>query len=553
MEEPHRSESSDLLHKEISLLPLIRRLRGVIPRLIPIRLVPWIRRRWLARLLVAAVCLASAGLFVWQKFLWVLMGFAFPTITEACQRLRESGLGVTAQDLFCHSRSFILTRASVQTLTLAAGFSIACMILVATGRRASAFLPLIGAIGMFSWGVESHGFLMDNAAVLALLGAPAMAMSVLIGYPRREKIAARPRTMLTAAVVCYFGAALANLVAMGLLYHYWSLLWWGSSVYVGATAPGGMILFAALLGTERRWWPWSLAVVAVMLSGGPAQAWPPMLEPRPVFFFAFGSTLAFFIGGFVWSGWGNLSQRLARRRSKQEAWAAPREPKVPRRFRPVVALNALAVSILIISVIAAKSDTFLDWINAPLPTYLGERNSANDLRTKLDLRQALSDMDAYYSKHGTYRGFDAVLGAETDPALAWFQGNFPATAPTPPPPGLWGWPPPLTMAIISASPEDATIAALSRSGSAFCIQNVKDRGITYGKSEVTGGADALNSAIANCASTPWTELAVHPLAPLVCDGTHGYIICRMVQVLIHNIMLTTNPNSPWPPPAASGS
>lgn len=542
MEEHPRSKLSVLLHQEIPL----GRPFGRIRRALPNPLIPAVRRRWLARLLVVVVSIASATIFVWLHFIWTLIAIALPTFLGACERLRASGLKVTSGDWFCHvpSISTIVARASANSLVLASGYALACMILVAGGRRRTAFLPLIGAIGIFARGVPPYDRPSDLLIATLLLASPAFAM-LLLGYPRRAPISAGPIAMLSAAFTCGVASYGADLLVSRILFHSWS-----SSL--GAMSPGlfpylnplAIVLFGAMLGTGRKWWPWSLAVIAVLLSGGFTAALASPIEPRPILLVLFGATVPLFVAGLIWSGWQGLAERLARWRSSDR----DKRPPVPdgrpvnRQLRPVVVLNAIAAAILVTSIMAFQQDPFTVWVAQPLPTFLGARDQANDVRTKLDLRQALTDMDAYYVKHGTYQGFDAALGTRIDPSLAWQDGlRSPSPKPGTPLTGASS-PPGLTMALLTASGNQARLASLSNSGTAFCIQRVRPGLPTYGENR----AGEVETAIKDCDSTPWTEKAVPSLPRLDC-GNPASIICRMVEVLIHNIMRTTNPNSPWPP------
>ena len=108
----------------------------------------------------------------------------------------------------------------------------------------------------------------------------------------------------------------------------------------------------------------------------------------------------------------------------------------------------------------------------------------------------------------------------------------------------------LTMSIESATGGTARIAALSESGTAFCIERTGDGSIRYG----SGGGEpegerhlaAFERAIGLCGSMPWSQAAVRmPDTTRMCDGldpSGGYLICRMVQALIVDTMRRTQPS-----------
>src|SRR5213593_3248724 len=99
--------------------------------------------------------------------------------------------------------------------------------------------------------------------------------------------------------------------------------------------------------------------------------------------------------------------------------------------------------------------------------------AAQDLRTKLDLRQAVAAMDAYRAAHGTYLGFDAVDGADAAPSLAWVDGARSDAS---------GRVPYLTMSVVSATDRRGRVAAVSASGTAFCLERVVRGELYYSNS-----------------------------------------------------------------------
>jgi hypothetical protein len=99
-----------------------------------------------------------------------------------------------------------------------------------------------------------------------------------------------------------------------------------------------------------------------------------------------------------------------------------------------------------------------------------------------------------------------------------------------------------TVSIVSATDGEARVAAISGSGTAFCLQRT-DSGLAYGSGPRAGTPDlagGLQGAVSECGSTPWTAAAVRPFPiATMCDGldaSGGYLICRMVQALMTKTM-----------------
>jgi hypothetical protein len=303
-----------------------------------------------------------------------------------------------------------------------------------------------------------------------------------------------------------------------------------------------MGLFGLILGTDRRWWPWSLAPAAFLLSAGPSMA---LLSgpSRWVDWSPFGYAIPLTAIGFVCSFWTPfsawLTPRLRRTRPDPETTTLDaRESSAGRRVGRTVALNTIAVGLLSASWIMFVADPLPSNVSASLPTYLGVRVAAQDLRTKLDLRQAVAAMDAYRAAHGTFLGFDAADGVQAAPSLAWTDGVRPYASEREPY---------LTMSVISATDRRARVAAVSASGTAFCLERVVGGELSYGSSSAMEPAVrlALKQAIENCGAAPWTAAAIRPLeTERMCDGLDpesGYLLCRMVQVVIADTLSQSKP------------
>jgi len=192
--------------------------------------------------------------------------------------------------------------------------------------------------------------------------------------------------------------------------------------------------------------------------------------------------------------------------------------------------------------VAFRADPLPFQIGTVLPTFLGERTAVNDIRARMNLRLAMTAMDDYRGRAGTYRGFDAKVGTEAEPTLAWFDGIPAGDASTDD--AI------LRVSIVAVSDHSAQVATLSASGDAFCLQRTSG-GLALGK-----GVDdtqqygppiigTLRQAVRACGSTPWTAAAVRPFPiATMCDGMapySSYLICRMVQTLSVDIMREPDP------------
>jgi hypothetical protein len=488
-------------------------------------------------LIVAALCLASAALYVWMRA--PVAGALHAPFAHMCGDLLRPG------DWHCRltETDFLLTYAG-GSLLIGLGLAVPGVVLAASGRRLSAVLPVaLAAAGAWAivvldgrdgsnqlFGItesllgsgesDSYWRVHTEAAILAdvvLISVPALAFAHVLRPPRRPRPADLPRHAVWASTIT-IGAALAAIrVAWADLPH---------EQYVSAPlddvaiSMGLMALFGAMLGTDRRWWPWALAPAAVLLSLGPAAA--VMSIPFNLTMFTwFADALPLFVVGFVASLWRPLAERFAGRRvaSGQSAIAETARPRV----RPVVVLNALAAVLLLVSVLAARFDPLGIQIATSLPTYLGARELAQDVRTKKNPTLAIAAMEEYRTEHGTYRGFDAAAGERSVPELAWSE------VPT----GEE-----LVVRITVASSTSAQVVAHSGSRSVFCAQT-SDAGATYGEA---GGAQ-VGLARAACGSTPLTPDALRMLdVGGLCAGVdEAIVLCRSVQRLIRETLATPAP------------
>ncbi|MEA2579220.1 MAG: hypothetical protein QOE83_112 [Actinomycetota bacterium] len=516
---------------------------------------------WRNGLLVGLVFAVAAGIYVAVR--WGATT-PEPNFLGACQRLRASGLAITSKDWFCRPAPWTHHAAYLgASFLMWLTFVAPCSILAATGRRFTALLPM--AVAPFFtfraidvearwWGTAFWPGHPASAIVLNILCIAAPV--AVVWFANRNR---RPRPEGDPSMVSIFGSAAVLIlptIAVVMLYRHMAI---GESV--GLDSPSWTVVlplavFGALLGPDRRWWPWSVAPVAVLVSFGPTVALL-SLPLRFQIWTLFGSALPLAAVGVLWAAWWPLSLVITRAHRRQQApnpertLAVPLEPDdvdavvpaVPparrRNLRPIVVLDSLAISLLVISLIMFRTDPVPIQIGTALPTFLGERAHWQDVRTRLDLRQAMSAMDAYAAAHGSYQGFTATSGAKSDHSLAWADLlSLHSDTPVPR----------FTM-IVAAAGSRARIGAESPSGAAFCIgRDSPEAVLTYGTQPGHEGKYVrrpLERALAACGESPWTahlEKAM-PIEPLCdgMDGSSGYVICRMVQALAVNIMSTTKP------------
>jgi hypothetical protein len=471
----------------------------------------------------------------------------FPTFAGACERLKASGLPLSPRDWFCQPQPWTAHAEYIGALSLLAiGLILPGMILAMSGRRLTAFLPLVAApwIGWSSFssitwwqsGAWPQGALAISVVNAALVIAPVLAF-VLVWRRTPEQFEARPPSIVAgaAAALPILAGSVAVIAVAGAVQasHIGTL---GSEIGIDRMVPSAVCigLFGVVLGPDRRWWPWALAPVSLLLSGGPSVAL--LIGPTGfVDWSPFGYAIPLAGIGLLGSAWRPVAQWLTPRLRRARTAPTPsREPGG--RGRLFVAFNAVAVAVLLASAIMFIADPMPAHVVVQLPTYLGVRSAAQDLRTKLDLRQAIGAMDAYRALHGTYTGFDAREAADAEPSLAWIDGVRRADASDEPF---------LTISIVTATDSDARVAALSASGNAFCVERVAGGKLAYGTTTfVPRATQAVRQAIATCGATPWTAATVRPIpTATLCDhvGASGYLLCRMVQVFIVETLQRSSP------------
>ena len=434
-------------------------------------------------------------------------------------------------------------------LLIGAALALPGVLLALSGRRLSALLPvavgggaaLLSAVASVSRGGDPqmlfgmgdslvggggsssywqvHGEL-AIAADLILVLIPAVAVLAMLRPEPRPRPEILPRHAAWAATFVIAG----SIVGLRLLWFRMpGELFVSTSLAFSWVSVGIMVLFGALLGTHRRWWPWALVPVAILLSLGPAM----LLMAMPSRFTAFTwfhGALPLVAVGLIASLWHPVANRFAGRAGRATPVATAVAPVRAAAVRPLVVWNALAAGLLVVTLIAVRADPLPTQISTVLPTYLGQRELAQDVRVKHNLTAALAAMESYRTTNGTYAGFDAAAGEEAAPELAWQDGRTGEE---------------LVVGITRATDTRAQVVALSGSGTAFCLQEVGGTR-TVGAAE-RGGVVAARAA---CGSAAWTagELRMFDVEAM-CDGMDDQVLtmCRAAQLLVRETLATPAP------------
>jgi hypothetical protein len=484
------------------------------------------------------LCAAAAILYAWMRV--PVAGQVHAHLTSYCDTL-----AMQPGDWTCRlSRTSVLAAYTGGSLLVGLALALPGVILAASGRRFSALIP-VGAAGvatLFAAGLwfvgwhasqylfgitdsvfigsgvghaywQTHG-VQSIAADLVLVCVPTLAVAFLIRPARRPRPEPLPRH---AAWLATFAVA-SGLVAVRIGFsHLPSDLFVQSfaDTWISAMV---MLVFGAMLGTDRRWWPWALVPVAVVLSLGPAML--VMSIPTDLTAFSwFGGVLPLVCAGFVGSLWRPIAERFAGQHTAQRAPRAISAATV----RPTVVLNSVAIALLALSLLAVRTDPLPIQISTSLPTYLGARELAQDVRAKMNLGIAIDAMQSYRAEHGTFVGFNAAAGERAASELDWLDGASGDQ---------------LVVGIVAADAGKARLVTSSDSGRAFCMQVISGAGrasVTYG----SAGHDDVDRAIGRCGSTAWTPAAVRMFdVDAMCSGADDQVIimCRSVQRLVRTTL-----------------
>ena len=504
-------------------------------------------RRWRSALIIGIVSVASAVVLALAYPRFTLgRDVAFPTFQGACERIRESGIPPVPGDWWCSSPAWHLdANVIIRTLLSGIGIGFALAVLAATGRRASALLVLIPVM-FFGSAINTNTALSPLwltgdtlrwifwwTVPLLALAAPAIVVARIAHRDLQIERAGLKGRLLAGALCVILSLGVLVFVQAMFLVHFDT----GQRIdFVrGLFHPGEwlepemiraafmVMIFGALLGRQRPWWPWAIAVAAFFMSQGLAGILYFEWNPEGTRAWTeFGSVLPLFLLGLVWSNWGAWAQRV--RSGSATGSASPPAMRAAVPSRPVAAVMAVAG----IGLLAASLIMFVaEQIATPLPTYLRTRDQANDVRARMNLAEAMTSLDAYRQRTGTFEGFD--VASSSDSSLAWVDARNADDHEA------------LTVRLLEATDRVARVEVLSNSDAAFCLEHRAGSSWRYGSGAGTGESEnseaALAAAAADCGSKPWTaDLVARPDFPTCRARTPGFLICRMVSVLMFNIL-----------------
>jgi hypothetical protein len=378
--------------------------------------------------------------------------------------------------------------------------------------------PFVGA-GHPSGVWFSHP-LLASVADLTLVSIPAVAIAFVFRPPRRPRASTPKRH---AAWVATF-AITGSIVAM-------QMVWPRSPIsdLVQANFEHSLVAIAfialagAMVGTDRRFWPWWLAPAAVLLSLGPTAA-AVGIPSRFVASSWFAGVAPLAVAGLLGSLWRPVAMRLS---GASAVGAPPSVERADRSVRPNVVLNAVAVALLLLSAIAVRTDPLPIQISTSLPTYLGVREAAEDTRAEMNLLVAIDALDTYRGDHGSFAGFEPATGERLAPSVDWSNS-------------VGGWP--LDVAVVDVSAVDARVVVGSTTGAVYCART-DGRVATYGSATSERGkvldAAVVRRAVAACDSTPLTEDAARTLdmgQECAVADEQALVVCRSVQRLVERTL-----------------
>ncbi len=476
---------------------------------------------------VLPACLLSVGLVALLGLNIYPSNFAFPTFLGACERIKEAGLGPTPDDWFCYLRPQGMTPGPVMSsFLLGLGFALPGVFLALRGRRLTAFLPILAffLVGFVSpegepevlilrpnlwWPVS---FLKGNGGAQLLvatlvLSIPALSVIVFLRPRAEPRDPLGPRSRIIASIPC---VTVGGLVI--------ATLWWLGSPYLHGSIIG-LAIFGSLMGRDRRWVPWTFILEAILLSQGPSQMlwrfdpgseWTAFLPA--LFLFALASICS-------------ALQPIARLIELRRPATAPRDwVMIPVTDADLKASGVRGTRILNLvgaaALVAAFGFSTLG-VGAravqPSRTFLGFRGRAQDVVAIRTLRSALDGANAFHLKNGTFRRFEGH--ARDDRGLVWRRRIAITNLDPRDPPSV---------SIVATSKKRIALVSVSRSGKTICV--AERRGTT-----TFGMGRQPKAAVRRCGETPWSEVP-SPRIPTCDAASDDYILCRMVQVLVVNIL-----------------
>lgn len=477
---------------------------------------------------VVAVSLIASGLLIASR-------------TSAARAIATSfdqmcaNVGGRPGDWFCEvtfTRSLVAHAGGA--LLLGLGLALPGLILTLAGRRWLSLAPLLLTTAVASiaavvaprdlgdqlLGLLHTGFLTSEArtwwathpvpSVLAdavLVAAPTIAVALFL-RPDRHRLprVARGRAFFASSVVA--GSIAIVVMVIG-------------RVEFAGYAPGRlslgvplvvMAVFGALLGPDRRWWPWSIVPVAVLLSMGPSMLLMGGVS-RLVVFSWFGGVLTLVAAGLIGSLWFPLAFG---RGSLAPSPPTPGPGRV-RWVRPTAILHALAVVLVVVSLAMSAWDPAGVQLATALPTYVGIREQAQDAVAADRLREALTTIERHRAAAGTVGSFDVSTAAALAPELRWSRHATPQVG---------------VVVLDRATDRDVRLLTTSASGTAICVSS-SSSGTTYGVARQPSPAGQLvDDARRRCGDAAFgPEVMAAPAVATLCDAADDQALplCRSVQ------------------------
>ena len=477
---------------------------------------------------VVAVSLIAAGLLLASRM------SAARAIAASFDQMCAN-VGGRPGDWFCEvsfTRSLVAHAGGA--LLLGLGLALPGLILTLAGRRWLSLAPLllttavatIAAVvaprdlGDQLLGLLHTGFLNSEArtwwathpvlsvvADAVLIGAPTIAVALFL-RPDRHRLprVTRGRAFFASSVVAGSIAIVVMIIGR---------------VEFAGYAPGRMslgvplavmALFGALLGPDRRWWPWSIVPVAVLLSMGPSMLLMGGVS-RLVVFSWFGGVLTLVAAGLIGSMW----FPLAFGRGSLAPLRPPPGPGRVRWVRPTAMLHALAVVLVVVSMAMTAWDPVGVQLATALPTYLGVRERAQDAVAADQLRAAVTTIERHRAAAGTVGSFDLPTAQALAPELRWSRHASPQVG---------------VVVLDRATDRSVRLLTTSASGTAICVV-MSPTGTTYGVArQPSAAAQLMADARRHCGDAAFgPEVMPAPAVATLCDAADDQALplCRSVQ------------------------
>lgn len=467
---------------------------------------------------VLPVTLACVGFTAYLGLNRYPFGAFAPTFLGACERLTSAGLGPMPDDWFCFYQPQLRSIAPIlSAFALGFGMALPGIILALRGSRLIALLPLITILMLDNlFGADLQGSHAESWQSAGLWWPPTG-----LGAGAQKLLAGAVLAIPTMAVVIFLHPARQvrdpigwpSKLKAGTIVVPFTILITAPWILIGEYLVGpaiAMAIFGILMGRDRRWVPWSFAVVAIFLSQGPSQLlW--RFNPEEGGTLQFVAVFALFAAASAGSAWHPIARLFELRREPREPRPWVRRPvvNIDLQHRGLRALNAASL----IAVPASLALAFLltgSHAATPSPTYIEDRVRAQDTVALRVLREALEGARGYRSQHGTYAGV-GTTGTRSD---QFFWTRHPGFVLSSLNSGV---------TVAHGGKHSITLTTKSYSDNVACLQR-------SGHRTSFSIAEDVRKAVATCSKAPASQ-AFGPTIP-DCRSGSGYILCRMVQTLI---------------------